>query len=72
MSEVIVFDYEAGAAVMTIASNAGLTILQIGEKDVPAGISFWIVDASTIIDGYVIDPEVLGEPDGCGGTYVPG
>lgn len=69
MDQVIVFEYEDGAAVMAVAGNISLTILQIGEKDVPAGLPFWIVDASTIIDGYAIDPEVLGEPSGYGGTY---
>lgn len=71
MNQVIVFEYEGGAAVMAVATDIGLTILQIGQKDVPAGLPFWIVDASTITDDYVIDPEVLGEPDGYGGTYVP-
>lgn len=71
MSQVIVFDYEGGAAVMAVANNTGLTILQIGQKDVAAGLPFWIVDSSTITDDYVIDPEVLGKPSGYGGTYKP-
>lgn len=71
MHQVIVFEYEGGSAVMAVASNIGLTILQIGQKDVAAGLPFWIVDASTITDDYVIDPEVLGEPSGYGGTYQP-
>ncbi|WP_333012676.1 hypothetical protein [Kluyvera sichuanensis] len=71
MYQVIVFQGDEGAAVMAVANNIGLTILQIGEKDVPSGLPFWIVDASTITDDYVIDPEVLGEPSGYGGTYKP-
>lgn len=71
MNQVIVFEYEGGAAVMAVASNTGLTILQIGQKDVPAELPFWIVDASTITDDYVIDPEALGKPSGYGGTYQP-
>lgn len=71
MSQVIVFNYEDGAAVMAAVTDIGLTILQIGQKDVPDGLPFWIVDASTITDDYVIDPEVLGEPSGYGGTYQP-
>ncbi len=71
MNQVIVFEYEGCAAVMAAASNTGLTTLQIGQKDVPAGLPFWIVDASTITDDYVIDPEALGEPSGYGGTYQP-
>ena len=72
MYQVIVFEHESGAAVMAAVTDIGLTILQIGQKDVPAGLPFWIVDASTITEDYVIDPVALGEPDGYGGTYVPG
>lgn len=69
MQEVIVFELDGTTAIMAVATNIGLTILQIGQKDVPAGIPFWIVDASTVTDDYVIDPVALGEPDGYGGTY---
>lgn len=69
MQEVIVFELDGTTAIMAVATNIGLTILQIGQKDVPAGLPFWIVDASTVTDDYVIDPEALGEPSGYGGTY---
>lgn len=71
MQQVIVFELDGATAIMAAAPNIGLTILQIGQKDVPAGLPFWIVDASTVTDDYVIDPAVLGEPDGYGGTYHP-
>lgn len=71
MSQIIVFHGEEGAAIMAVADNICLTILQIGQKDVPDGLPFWIVDASTIAEDYMIDPEVLGEPSGYGGTYQP-
>lgn len=71
MQEVIVFELDGASAIMAVATNIGLTTLQIGKKDVPAGLPFWIVDASTITDDYVIEPEVLGEPSGYGGTYQP-
>lgn len=70
MFQVIVFDYEGSAAVMDVVDNIGLTILQIGKKDVPSGIPFWIVDSSTITEDYFIDPVVLGEPSGYGGTDI--
>lgn len=70
MHQVIVFDYEGGAAVMATASNIGLTTLDIGKKDVPSGIPFWVVDSSTITEDYYIDPVVLGEPSGYGGTDI--
>lgn len=69
MQEVIVFELDGATAIMAAAPNIGLTILQIGQKDVPDGLPFWIVGASTITDNYVIDPVALGEPDGYGGTY---
>lgn len=71
MNQVIVFELDGATAIMAVASNTGLTILQVGEKDVPVGLPFWVVDASSITDDYVIDPEVLGEPSGYGGTYQP-
>lgn len=71
MQEVIVFELDGTTAIMAVATNIGLTILQIGQKDVPDGLPFWIVDASTITDDYVIDPVALGEPDGYGGIYQP-
>lgn len=69
MQEVIVFELDGATAIMAVATSIGLTILQIGQKDVPDGLPFWVVGASTITDDYVIDPEVLGEPSGYGGTY---
>ncbi|HED1421379.1 TPA: hypothetical protein R4S64_003426 [Kluyvera georgiana] len=71
MQQVIVFELDGATAIMAAAPNIGLTILQIGQKDVPDGLPFWIVDASIITDDYVIEPEVLGEPSGYGGTYQP-
>lgn len=71
MNQVIVFELDGATAIMAVASNTGLTILQVGEKDVPVGLPFWVVDASSITDDYVIDPEVLGEPSGYGGIYQP-
>lgn len=69
MSQVIVFEYEGGAAVMAAVTDIGLTILQIGKKDVPEGLPFWIVDASAITDDYVINPDELGNPAGYGEAY---
>ncbi|MGZ0749900.1 hypothetical protein [Kluyvera sichuanensis] len=71
MDQVIVFELDGATAIMAVATNIGMTILQVGEKDVPFGLPFWVVDASTITDDYVIDPVALGTPSGCGGTYQP-
>lgn len=67
--QVIIFEYDGLTAVMSVATDIGLTIVEIGQKDVPAGIPFWVVDASTITEDYVIDTNALGEPSGIGGTY---
>lgn len=54
-----------------------LDILQIGQKDVPAGIPFWIVDAADIPedrayrDAWTLEAGDMGAPDGFGGTYQP-
>lgn len=69
MRQVIVFECEGGAAVMAAARITGSTILDIGKKDVPEGLPFWIVDAETITDDFVINPDELGEPSGLGGAY---
>lgn len=69
--QVIIFEYDGLTAVMSVATDIGLTIVEIGQKDVPAGIPFWVVDASTITEDYVIDTDALGEPSGIGGTYHP-
>lgn len=71
MYQVIVFEYEGSTAIMAAARITGLTILDIGKKDVPEGLPFWIVDASTVTDDYVVNPDELGEPSGVGEAYQP-
>lgn len=39
---------EGGVAIIIPAPDSGLTIEEIAAKDVPAGVPFRIVDASTI------------------------
>lgn len=69
MGKVVVFEYEGSVAVLSAATDIGMSILDVSKKDVPAGLPFWIVDASTVTDYYSIDHEALGEPSGYGGTY---
>ncbi len=74
--ERIIFEYEGGVAVMSPNPECGLTTLQVGQKDVPAGVSFWIVDesalpADTPADAWEIDLSTAGEPSGTGGTFIP-
>lgn len=72
--DVIIFSYEGSVAVMSVAQNVGLSVLEIGQKDVPADLPFWIVDADklpadVLPDAWELDYESLGEPSGHGGTY---
>ncbi|HAT1572676.1 TPA: hypothetical protein I8Y10_004084 [Kluyvera cryocrescens] len=71
MDKVVVFEFEGAVAVLSAATGIGMSILDVGKKDAPAGIPFWIVESSTITDTYAIAPEVIGEPLGYGGTYQP-
>lgn len=72
---IILFQTEAGVAVLQPFLDCGLTALEIGMKDVPAGTSFWIADSSTLPvnqpqSAWELDVDSLGEPDGYGGTYI--
>lgn len=78
MMQVIVYQLEVGrVAILTPAPGIGLTVLEVGQKDVPAGLPFWIVDADTIPedrefrDAWELDVESMGAPSGIGGTYKP-
>lgn len=54
--------------------DCGLTIEQIGKKDVPEGVPFWIVEVSAIPtdrafrDAWQLDIASMGEPSGFGGA----
>lgn len=73
----IVYQLEGQPVSILIPCECGLTIEQIGRKDVPVGVQFWIVEANTIPtdrefrDAWTINPaEMSGAPKGIGGTYV--
>lgn len=59
-----------------IPSDKKLSVQQIAEKDVPVGISFWIVSSEDIPEdrsmrnAWELDAEVMGVPDGVGGGDV--
>lgn len=60
-----------------IPMDCGLTIEQIGEKDIPQGVPFWVVEASAIpVDrslraAWEIDESRLGKPSGYGTREAP-
>ena len=69
MSSVIVFETSAGVSVLNPA-DCGLSIVEIGVKDVPAGIPFWIVERDELPDtpqfAWEIDAKSMGKPAGHG------
>lgn len=71
MQQVIIFKNNGKVALMSVATHIGMTILEIGKKDVPYGIPFWIVDAADVpfnqpIESWVINEEDMGAPSGTG------
>lgn len=58
--------------------DCGLTAEEIGQKDVPPGVPFWIVAAAdvptdrTFRDAWRLDSAAIGEPDGFGAAAILG
>lgn len=73
MDKRIIYQVPGQPVAVLIPCECGLTVEQIGQKDVPAGIPFWIVDASTIPtdrtlrDAWELDVDSMGYHDGVGG-----
>lgn len=73
MDKRIVYQLPSQPVAIMIPCECGLTLEQIGQKDIPAGVPFWIVDASTIPDdrtfrnAWELDVGIMGEPSGFGG-----
>ncbi|WP_444654030.1 hypothetical protein [Citrobacter portucalensis] len=73
--QVIIFQERDGVAIMAVMPDTGLEIHEVGKRDVPSGVPFWIVDATDLpvdepTEAWEIDMENMGAPDGIGGTYV--
>lgn len=77
MNKRIIYRDDSNTVSILIPCECDLTVEQIGQKDVPPGVPFWIVDASTIPtdrtfrDAWELDTDAMGEPSGIGGTYQP-
>lgn len=72
---IIIFKNSDGVCTLTQGIDNGLTLLETGQRDVPAGVPFWIVDPSELpmdepTEAWELDTDALREPDGIGGTYV--
>lgn len=69
----IIYSGSHGVMVL-IPADCGLSLLEIGQKDVPAGVLFWMVDRNEFPhdvpqEAWELDEAALGEPSGIGGTY---
>lgn len=73
MDKRILFQPAGAPAAVLIPCDCGLTLQQIGEKDVPSGLPFWIVDADQVPvdrgfrEAWELDVAALGPADGVGG-----
>lgn len=73
MDSRIVYQPAGQPVAVLVPCECSLTLEQIGSKDVPSGVPFWIVDVSTIPtdrtfrNAWVLDVESMGEPSGFGG-----
>lgn len=74
MESRIVYQLDNQPVSILIPCECGMTIEQIGRKDVPAGAPFWIVDSADVPgdrserDAWELDVDSMGEPDGVGGA----
>ncbi|WP_141399366.1 hypothetical protein [Kosakonia pseudosacchari] len=71
--KIIVFSGANGVSVI-FPANCGLSLLDIGRKDVPPGVPFWTIDKTEMPDTpqstWEMGSEAFGEPAGYGGTYT--
>lgn len=73
MDKRIVYQLPGQPVAIVIPCECGLTLEQIGKKDVPDGVPFWIVEADTLPsdrtfrDAWELDAASMGEPTGFGG-----
>lgn len=78
MEKRIIYQVPGQPVAVLIPCECGLTVEQIGKKDVPTGVPFWVVDAADIPsdrafrDAWELDEAAMGVPDGYGGTYQEG
>ena len=74
MDKRIVYQLPEQPVAIVTPCECGLALEQIGQKDVPPGVPFWIVEASTIPtdrtfrDAWELDVASMGEPSGFGGA----
>ena len=74
MDNRIVYQLQGRPVSILIPCKCGLTLEQIGQKDVPRGVPFWIVDVATLPEdrtfrnAWDLDIGSMGQPSGFGGA----
>ena len=74
MNKRIVYQLPEQPTTILVPCECGLTLEQIGQKDVPPGVPFWIVEDSaiptdrTFRNAWELDVASMGEPSGFGGV----
>lgn len=76
MNPRIVFQPAQAPVAVIMPASCGLTLLEIGEKDVPEGLPFWVVDAADLPadrvyrSAWELDATAMGAPVGYGAPKV--
>lgn len=74
MDKRIIYQLPGQPVTILIPCQCGLTLEQIGHKDVPPSVPFWIIDSDklpaerTFRDAWELDVESMGDPSGIGGA----
>ena len=74
MNKRIVYQLPEQPVAILAPCECGLTLEQIGQKDVPHGVPFWIVPADsiptdrTMRNAWELDTSSMGDPSGFGGA----
>lgn len=68
----IIYEEVDGKMSITVPLDNSIPVIEIGRKDVPPGVDFWIINESdiptdhTFRDAWELDRDALGAPHGQG------
>lgn len=77
MEKLIIYKTPENRVSVMYPCDCGLSTIEIGVKDVPCGLPFWIIDSvnipsdRTYRDAWDFDAQSLGDPAGVGGAQAP-
>ena len=72
MNSRVIYQVEGSPVSVLIPADCGMSLIDIGKKDVPAGVPFWVVPSSVIPadrafrDAWYLDHSDMGPPSGIG------